>query len=261
MTFTGLFRRFKRPAALAQPAHDLMIGGVADRTIACPSCARPLAYGQGRCPGCGSRLVAGVLVRTALLLILVGGIVGMVAGAMVTGMALGPRVAGSDGSSAAAATGAPGAAGPTATAVATPVATIPSGYSAGLVQVAAVNDRLARASAKLATVLGARGSGAAEIAPVLRKIAADVGTGDDAVRRLAAWGPAGPLVADVAKLYGAAASVATDGLGAPLTDDAAYVAAGRRMRVALKPLSAVDTATHAIAAEAGITLPAPVPAP
>ncbi len=70
---------------------------------------------------------------------------------------------------------------------------------------------------------------AAEIGPLLRKIAAETRSGLEGAARIQAWPAAGTLPADVTALYTAAADLAAEGLGAPLTDDAAYAAAGRRM--------------------------------
>ncbi len=258
MTFSGLTRRFRGVPGRPRSHDEPLIGAAADRTFSCPECARPLAIGQGRCPGCGSLLVAGILVRTALFLILVGSVVGMIGGAVIAGVAMGPRLAAADAARAAATTapvaGASAAPifGPIA---ATPAAALPPGVTAGLLQVATVSDRLARSAATLTKLLASRGSGAGEIAPVLRKIAADARSGEQAARRLASWVPAGGLAADVTTLYRAAAATAAKGLAAPLADDAAYVKAGRRMLSALAPLADVDAATHAIAGLAGVALP------
>lgn len=255
MSFTGLTRRLRGPAGRSRPDEEPLIGA-ADRTFACPGCARPLVIGQGRCPGCGSLLVAGVLVRTALFLVLVGSVIGMIGGAVIAGVSMGPRL---------------GAAPIPATPAPLPVAsigagtaagaTLPAGVRAGILQVAAVNDRLARSRATLTTLLARRGSGAGEIALVLRKVAADVRSGDQAARRLAPWSPAGVLVAEATTLYRSVASVATASLAAPLSDDAAYRTAGRRMLKALAPLGAVDAATLAAAEAAGIALPGGTPTP
>jgi hypothetical protein len=272
MTFTGLTHRFRGTFGRLPSPREPLIGATADRTFACPGCTRPLLIGQGRCPGCGSLLVAGVLVRTALFLVLVGSVVGMIGGAVIAGVAMGPRLAAADAARAAAAA-APIPATPAPVPVAsigagTPAgggaaagATLPAGVTAGLLQVAAVNDRLARSGAALTTLLAHRGSGAGEIGLVLRKIAADARSGDQAARRLASWSPAGALAADATTLYRSVASVATASLAAPLSDDAAYFAAGRRMLKALAPLAAVDAATLATAEAAGIALPDATPTP
>jgi hypothetical protein len=272
MTFTALTRRFRGTVGRPPREREPLIGVTADRTFACPGCARPLLFGQGRCLGCGSLLVAGVLVRTALFLVLVGSVVGMIGGAVIAGVAMGPRLAAADAARVAAAA-APVPATPALVPVASigadaPAgggaaagATLPAGVTAGLLQVAAVNDRLARSGTALSTLLANRGSGAGEIGLVLRKIAADARSGDQAARRLASWSPAGSLVADGTALYRSVASVATDSLAAPLSDDAAYIAAGGRMLKALAPLAAIDAATLATAEAAGIALPEATPTP
>jgi hypothetical protein len=272
MTFTGLTRRLRGPAGLPTPGREPLIGATAERTFACPACARPLLIGQGRCPGCDSYLVAGILIRTAVFLILVGCFIGMIGGAVIAGVAMAPRLAAADAARAAlpAVVPVPSMAAPAAAPSAAPVpsavpaaapATLPRGTAAGLLQVATTNDRLARSAAGLKALLAARGTGSAEIAPILRAIAADARTGDEAALRLAAWDPAGALAVDVAALYGAAATVAAQGLAAPLADDAAYVAAAKHMLSALKPLRVVDAATHAMAGEAGLALPAATATP
>ncbi len=261
MTFGGLTRRFRGSTRLRGRVHDPLIGA-ADRTFSCPACARPLPIGQGRCSGCGSYLFVGILVRTALFLILVGSVLGMIGGAMIAGVAMAPRLAVADEAQAAAAAA---SSAPAAQQIATPAPAngtrLPSGVAAGILQVASVNERLARSRSSLSAALAARGAGAASIAPILRKVAADVRSGEPAAGRLASWDPARALVTDVTALYRSVAAVAADGLGAPLSDNAAYVRAGRRMLTALKPLAAVDAATHALAGTAGIGLSEESPAP
>lgn len=264
MIFSGLTRRLRRPAGLRSAGDDARTGAAADRTFSCPDCARPLAIGQGRCPGCGSLLVAGVLVRTALFLILVGSVVGMIGGALVAGAAMAPRLAAADAARAEAlAASAPAASAPAATTAPSvvPAATLPDGVAGGILQVATVNERLARAAADLAAVLAVRHPSAAEVALLLRKIAADARSGEQAALRVKAWPAAGTFPADLTALYGAAAAVAADGLGAPLADNAAYAAAGRRMLRALDALPVIVAATREVARRAAIALPDAVSTP
>lgn len=267
MTFTRLTRRLRRPGGprgLRSAGGDSLIGAAADRTFSCPGCARPLAIGQGRCAGCGSLLVAGVLVRTALFLILVGSVVGMIGGALVAGVAMAPRLAEADAARAAEfAASAPVAAPPPVAAApsAAPGATLPDGVKGGLLQVATVNERLAHAAADLAAVLADPDPSAAEVAPLLRKIAADARSGEQAARRVEAWSAAGAFPGDLSALYVAAAVIAADGLGAPLADDVAYAAAGRRMLGALDALPVIVAATREVAGRAGVTLPDAVSTP
>ncbi len=186
-----------------------------------------------------------------IVLAVVAGIAGTVGGAMLVGRALAP---------------------PTATPVATPAlvpsapaataaASLPEGVAAGFLQVGAVNDRLTRAAVDLTRALAVKRPLAAEIAPLLRKISAETQSGQQGAARIRAWPAAGKFPAEVIALYTAAADVAAEGLGAPLTDDAAYAAAGRRMTTTLKPLPAIDQATRDAAARAGVEMPSPTPMP
>ena len=138
---------------------------------------------------------------------------------------------------------------------------LPAGVAAGILQVATVNERLERSAGALTSALAARGKRAASIAPILRKIAADVRSGESAAQRLASWEPARELVRDATTLYRSIAAIAADGLGAPFTDESAYVKTGRRMLTVLKRLGALDAATHAVAGTAGLGLPEASPGP
>ena len=174
-----------------------------------------------------------------VLLVLLAGIAGTVGGALVAGAAMTPRLVG------AAETPSPS---PLPAPTPTPRATLAAGVAAGFLQVAAVNDRLAGAAADLRKVLAARRPSAADVAPLLRKIAADARSGLEGSARIGAWPAAGALPADIAALYGAAAAVASDGLGAPLSNNSAYTTYGRRMLRALATLPAVTAATRDAAA-------------
>jgi len=208
-------------------------------------------------PNAGGRpadVRAGVRVRTVFILVLVGSVVGMISGALVVGAALAPRTAEPVGTPSAvpSSTAAPSVA---------PSASLPDGVAAGLLQVATVNERLASAAADLTAVLKARNPSAADVAPILRKITADARSGEQGARRVEAWTAAGAFPANVLALYGAAATVAEDGLGAPLSDDAAYAASGRRMLATLDALPSIATATREIAGRVGVVLPGAVPTP
>ncbi len=258
MGITGITRRFRSSGDIRGGSPDRLIGAMGDRTFACPACARPLPIGQGRCGGCGSYLVSGVLVRTAFFLMLLGAILGAILGAVLAGVVIGPRlVAGAT----AVASAAPVSSALPAPSAAVVAPALPAGIEAGILQVATVNERLSRSAASLKSTTARRGAGAAEIAPILRKISADIRSGGQAARRLGTWVPAAALADDVAGLYAAVDTVAADGLAAPLSDDAAYVTAGRRMLSALKRLAGVDAATHAVARAAGVALPDASPGP
>jgi hypothetical protein len=119
---------------------------------------------------------------------------------------------------------------------------------------AAANERLGRSADALRAVLAGRRPDANEIAPLLRKVAADVRSADGAGRTLAAWAPAAAMASDAGSVYAAAAEAAADGLAAALADDDAYVAAARRLVAALGPLAEADAALRALAVRERIQL-------
>lgn len=184
-------------------------------------------------------------------------VVVMIGGAVIVGAAISQAPGGRG---AAPASAAPATAAPT---TAAPAATLPAGVAAGLLEVAAVNDRLARAAADLDEALGVRRPSASVIGPILRTIASDVRSGRAAVDRVAAWPSAGTYPAETAAFYTAVALVAVDGLGAALADNAAYAESGQRMLEALATLPEISASTRASAARAGVALPSPpaTPAP
>ncbi len=238
------------PEVEGQPSDDLDApADDQEASASCPACGHELVGGTGRCPGCGLLLVAGVRARTAAAFALVGCMVGLLGGALLAGAAMAPRLAAGDAA----------------------IATIRSGESAGgngqqddawvpfgipgsVRQVAAVNDRLAASADELDDVL-ARRRPAAEIAAVLRRVNTDARIGADAARRLGAWDPAAGLAADASRLYASLMAAADDGLDAPLSKRAAYAAAGRRVRAALRDLADVTAATWEVAVTARVDLP------
>ena len=239
------------PTSPVAPTPVVPMSVVPTPVVPTPS-PRPPIYPQAGGPPANER--AGVRVRTVFILVVAGSVVGLVSGALVVGAALAPRTAEPVGTPSAV---------PSATVAPSvgPAANLPDGVAAGILQVATVNERLAGAATDLAAVLKARNPSAAQIAPLLRKIADDARSGEQGARRVAAWTAAGSFPATVLALYDAAATVAEDGLGAPLSDDAAYAAAGRRMLTALDSLPAIAAATSEIAGRAGIVLLDAVPTP
>lgn len=280
MLFKGLGHRFRAGGGVAFEADGPLIGD-RERIVLCPGCARPLVDGQGRCPGCGIFLIAGVRLRTAGFLILVGCALGMIGGSLVAGAAMAPRLVAGDAAIAAdvaaereptTARALPAATVPAVVAApdvvepsrpSTPEAPVaagdlPAGVTGGLLQVAAVNDRLTAIAVELDAAVAGGSTRAAEIPVLLRRIAADARAGRDAARRIDSWAPASRLAADASTLYAAVMATATEGLVAPLADRAAYTAAGRAMRSALAGLPAVAAGTRDAALLAGVDLPAAV---
>ena len=68
MAINNALRKFGRPtgAKRSQEAEPLAVGEVDSGVFNCPACARPLAHGATFCPGCGTRLIAGVRAKLAL---------------------------------------------------------------------------------------------------------------------------------------------------------------------------------------------------
>lgn len=254
MLFKGLALRVRsaRPAAAGtggSPAAD-PDAPVADLEgpARCPGCGNQVLAGYGRCPACGVLLMAGVRVRTAAGLLLAGIVSGMLGGAVVAGVAMAPRLAAGDAAIAVSRAGGPGSSSGQSV-----VVWLPPGVAGGLRQMAAVNDRLAAASAELDAAIAAK-AGAAKIAALLRRITTDSRIGGDAARRLGSWESGADLATTASTMYAALMAAASDGLGAPLSKRGAYVAAGRSVRAALRDLSGVAAATLEAATVAGVDL-------
>jgi hypothetical protein len=263
MLSTVLSRLRREPAALPAGISAERLIGDGEGTFPCPGCSRSLVANQGRCPGCGSLLVAGVLLRTAGFLVLVGCLIGMIGGAIVAGLALTPRLAAVEAATAAAASAPPahasdptgaGAGAPARHPAPAPVPTaLPSGVEGGLLQIAAVNERLAASATQLEIALAGTPK-APEVALLVRRIAADARVGGEAAQLLRAWPPAGSLALDASLLYGSLLTTATQGLSAHLSDHASYAASGRAVLELLGDLPRVAAAARAVARSAGIEL-------
>jgi hypothetical protein len=265
MLSTVLSRLRREPAALPAGMSAERLIGDGEGAFPCPGCSRALVANQGRCPGCGSLLVAGVLLRTAGFLVLVGCLIGMIGGAIVAGLALTPRLAAVEAAIAAAAsasapsaqvsdpTGAGAGAAVSQPAPAPVPTALPSGVEGGLLQIAAVNERLAASATQLEMALAGTPR-APEVAVLVRRIAADARVGGDAARLLRAWPPAGALALDASLLYESLLTTATQGLSAHLSDHASHAASGRAVLELLGDLPRVAAAIRAVARSAGIEL-------
>jgi hypothetical protein len=261
MTIDALRGPVERPRD-ASP-EPVAIGAPDQHIFLCPKCTRPLAVGVSRCAGCGTRLVAGVP------LLRVGGFVGLglVAGMVVGGglvAAVGvltrpavipvaqPQVA-----------VVPSAA-PLVSAAPAPVAPVapeipPSALSA-LRQSTVVNQRLLVDADLLARALASADPSAADIAPLLRGLATNAAFGDRLVPAVAAWDDGVAVSQGLASFYGSIARIADEGLAAALTNERAYVDAGRKMLVILDGLTDLDAASRGLAASADTELPPLIPA-
>ena len=66
--------RFGRRGRGTPTASSLPIGELDANIFACPACSRPLGTGTRRCPGCATRLIAGVKASRAVVFVGVGGL-------------------------------------------------------------------------------------------------------------------------------------------------------------------------------------------
>jgi hypothetical protein len=227
----------------------------------CPACARPLAGGTSRCPGCGTRLVMRVKLRKAGMILALGIVLGVVAGGGTAAGAImlsqrDPKAA------AVALPAAPASPTPRPTPRPTPstrteptVLTGPQAAISALSGTAVVNGRMSVDAATLSSTLADKGAPAIDIARALRSLAADAALGIDLTDRLAPWRDAAPVMGDLDTFYQAVADSARNALRASLTDTPGYRAAGTAMVKVLAGLGPVDAASRALALTVDLELP------
>ncbi len=256
MTIETLSTRSGRRAR-DNEAGTLAIGETDSNIFNCPACARPLGVGAPRCPGCGTRLIAGVQASRALAFLTLGLIVGLVVGGGVMAVAatltrVEPVVA--------AAVDPVTSTLPTAAPLVTPAPVldpgVPSAAISALRQTALVNQRVATDSARLVAALAVAEPSSAEIARTLRSLSSNATFGERIVSDIFEWDAGTAVATDLTTFFATIRSTASDGLRASLRNEAAYVDAARAMLVVIDGLGSVDTAARALAAEADVVLPA-----
>jgi hypothetical protein len=235
--------------------------GAADANIfLCPRCTRPLAVGVSRCAGCGTRLVAGVQ------LLKVGGFVGL---GLAAGLVVGGGVV-----AAAMSTARPvdipvaqppvavvPSAAPVISAAPPPIVpAVPPAALSALRQSTVVNQRLLADADLLAAALAGANPSAAEIAPLLRGLASNAAFGDRLAPAVGAWDDGDAVSQGLAAFYDSVARIADEGLSASLTNESAYIDAGRKMLAIMDGLTDLDAASRGLAASADVELPPLVPA-
>ena len=241
-------------------AEQLPIGEADANIFNCPRCARPLGVGTSRCPGCGSRLVAGVRLGRAIGFVGIGFLAGSVLGGgtvtAVTGMTR--PVGGADVQVPAVVTSSTG---PTATAQPAPTSrpapvdpTIPSAALAALRQSAIVNQRLVTDAERLTVVLASKSPTGTDVAPILRSLAATASFGDRIAPDIAAWADGAAVSEGFVTFYAAIGDIADEGLAASLSNNRVYVDAGRRMMQILGGMTDLDAASRVLAATADVDL-------
>ena len=263
MTIDALHGTVDRP--LDPSTGGAAIGAPDANIFLCPRCTRPLAVGVSRCAGCKTRLVAGVpLLKVS----------GFVALGLIAGLAVGGGIVGAltlAGGAMSTAAVAPPAAVPVASGVALASAApqpsivpvdpaVPAPALTALRRSTTVNQRLLVDADQLARALAARDPSPADIAPLLRNLAATASFGDGIASTVGTWDQAADLSAALASFYGSIDRIAQDALTASITNDRAYKEGATRMLAVLDRLAGLDARTRALATSAGLDLP-PLTAP
>jgi hypothetical protein len=258
MTIDAVRRKSTR-ASRREQREEMPIGENDANIFDCPTCARPLATGTRRCPGCSTRLLGGVRATRAAGFMAVGLLVGVVVGGGVVGlvaMLSTPTavVAGTD-TLAAGPTSAPLA---TSAPVSVPVAdpAIPAAALTALRQTSLINQRLQSDATRLDAVMAASTPASVDIARALRSLSATAAFGDRIAPAVADWADGTAVSASLAAFYAAVGSTAREGLTSSLQNADAYRDAGRSMLVVLGGLAELDAASRALAATADTDLPA-----
>jgi len=242
----------------AVPKTDALPIGEADANIfACPGCTRPLGTGTARCPGCGTRLVAGVKASRAIAFVGIGVTIGILVsgGTMALTSAISrpaPIVVADTPAVAVAPTQVPVVVKPPA-----PVVDpgIPSSAVSALRQSTLLNQRVVADAERLSAALAASKPSSAEIAPILRSLASTAAFGARLAPTVGEWDQADAVSSDLAAFYADIGGAARDGLASSLASHRAYVAAGERMLRIVAGLDRIDAATRAVAAAGNLELP------
>ncbi len=248
-------RRFTRPGRPQDT--DLPIGEADANIVDCPVCARPLATGSRRCPGCGTRLLAGIRLTKAVGFIAAGVALGALLGGGGVALVSMSRPQGVS----AVVPAEPAVVTPSVVPVPTRVPVvpvdpaIPSAAVSALRQSAMVNQRVLADAERLAAAVAVNSPRAQDIAPLLRGLATNAGYGDRFAPDIARWDAGATVSADLVTFYAAIGAVARDGLAASMTNARAYADAARRMLVVLGNLPTLDAASRALATDADIDLP------
>jgi hypothetical protein len=260
--------------ATKRPPAGLPIGDEDQLIFACPACARPLATGAHRCPGCGTRLVMGVAAKRVSVFVGIGLAVGLAVGGGVASLALtADRLTHEEAARSAAAAeaaalaarttpaptaslapiGVPGASPTPSTA---PVSVIPGLSRSALTQAIAVDARLAAASRDLAAALAARKFDAFAVSEVLRSLSSDAVNGLSLTPHIADWPDWTKTGSELSSFYSLVQATAGEGLSASIRNEPAYRAAGNSMLKVLAGLAAIDAGARNAATVAGV-LPSP----
>ncbi len=271
MGLSFLGRRGAPVAAASAPSDDLpleplAIGASGVDVTSCPVCARPIAVGTGRCPGCGTHLMLGVPARRAGMFVILGAALGLVFGTIAatlmlrtlpSGLVAGPAPT-------VAATAPAGSAAPSVSvsvAPTAPVVGIDSQAAAAVGQAVVVNQRLSAMASQLRAQLAAATLDTFAVATTLRALSADAVSARDTVALMQRWPAATDAATSLWAYYTKVRDTAATALAASLSDTSAYRTGAKSMLKVLGSLSSLQSRTVALALEAGVAVPTPTPTP
>lgn len=263
MTVEVARRRTRKPK-VATISESLAIGEIDQTVFACPACARPLALGARRCPGCGIRIILGVRAQRASLFVGVGLVAGIVAsgllGATVSALDGARRDAEAAAAAALAAANALPSIAPSAAPSGSPApstgttSTVPAVTRSALGQAAAVHARLATSSSTLAAAIEGETFDTFAVSQILRSTSGDAVVGLQLTPHITTWSGGTTLSGDLRSFYLAIQETAAGGLSASMRNEAAYRAAAEDMLELLSGLGAVDAQLRDVAGRAGVSL-------
>ena len=250
------------PSSVSMPA--IAIGEIDQTIFACPECARPLALGAHKCPGCGVHLIHGVQVKRVSLFVGIGVAGGLVVALLVsTVMSALAGVAGggdpaaivtpTETASAPPATEAPSQ--PAATTGTGSTSTVPGIVRSALTQAATVDDRLATSASALRAALAASEFDTIVVSQVLRSMSADAVSGLQLAPYIGGWSGGEAVSREMTNFYTSVQGTAAEGFKASIRNTAAYQATATAMVEVLEDLPALDEHVRDAAATAGVDLP------
>ncbi|HEX5825607.1 MAG TPA: hypothetical protein VFY18_14205 [Candidatus Limnocylindrales bacterium] len=258
-----------KPEPIVAPTESLAIGEINQTVFDCPKCARPLAIGVSRCPGCGTRLVLGIPLAKVSIFVSGGVAIGIAVGAVFSfGLGIGRAVAATPPATTSLPSQptVPAGGGPTATPTPTTVpgtggtTDMPPITRSALTQALGVNGRLGAGADALRASLAARDFDASAVAQTLRSMSADSVFGQQLASRLTSWPSSTSLGGNLDALYDSVHQSATEWLVASVRDEKSYRSAATAMLDVLSGLAAIDAEARALADGIGIA-PSPAAAP
>src|SRR4051812_46413480 len=253
-------KRSRRRRRDASDPDALVIGERDANIYDCPTCSRPLANGNTRCPGCGTRLIARVQARRALGFLALGSLVGIALGGVVGGgvvLANRPATVPAASTAPVAAASEPvlGASAAPLPSIAVVPAGIPPAAVSALRQTAILHQRIATDADRLAVALAAPEPASVEIARAVRALSGDAEFGTRLTSEVARWEDAAPLADDLDAFYVEIAGTAKDTLAVTLQSTSSYVESGRAMLKVVSGLGSLDRSSRDLATSAGVELP------